>query len=107
LDNTTQVSILTGDGPGFTPDDPMALVRCPPSPKPAKTEKRYRLKAKYNRRLYFPNIHSMKMLRIVFTAFYASDPEWLGFTVGETFTYDGIVRFREYYGPSAYATPLQ
>jgi hypothetical protein len=62
LDDKAEVSILTGDGPGFTPDDPMALVRCPPSPKPTQTQKRYRLRAKYNRHLHSSDTRSMEIL---------------------------------------------
>jgi hypothetical protein len=45
LDEDTPISILTGIGSGFTPENPMALV---PHSKPTTS---HRLKAKYNRRL--------------------------------------------------------
>ena len=49
LDEDIPISILTGNGPGFTPANPMALV--PRSKPTASQNKPHRLRAKYHRRL--------------------------------------------------------
>jgi len=74
VDEDTPISILTGNGSGFTAENPMALV---PYSKPTTG---HRLKAKYNR------------------PFYPSDPEWLSHSVGEILTFDGVRRSKDYYG---------
>ena len=103
LEDNAQIPVLTGDRPAFSSEHPMALVQCPPVlTTPVTTQKTYRLKAKYNRRLYPSKCHfTKKMLIIILAAFYSSDPEWLGYSVGEILTYDGIKRSRKYYGPSS------
>jgi hypothetical protein len=37
---------------------------------------------------------------VFFLAHYRSDPQWLGHTKGEVLTFDGVTRFRNYYGGS-------
>jgi hypothetical protein len=70
LEEDTQMSVLTGDETGFTPDDPMALVQFPTRQKPASASNAYHVKAKYNRRMCFllvalstsPHIHVSSIL---------------------------------------------
>jgi hypothetical protein len=65
LGDETFVPILAGAGAGFTPEEPMALVHCPASPTSPSAVKKYPLKAKFKRRLYFYfNIHKRELLTV-------------------------------------------